>query len=92
MTVGVTVGVAVGVDSTGAGVGFAAATATPLFQTSFLPLFTHVNFLPEAVTVWPDFLQALPALGAVAAWDAVAISTMERMKGINRNGLDIPRA
>ena len=43
--VGVGVGVATGVGvAEAAGAGF--ATATPLFHTNFLPLFTHVYFLP----------------------------------------------
>jgi hypothetical protein len=55
------VGVAVGV------VNFGFATATPLFQTSFLPLLIHVNFLPLAVDVLPAFLQVSPALTAALA-------------------------
>ena len=69
---GVFVGVGVGVaEGDGVAVGVAegtgAGTATPLFHTSFLPLFTQVYFLPPAVIVCPAVLQALPALGAVAA-------------------------
>ena len=57
-TTGVGVGVGVGVGSTGVktglGVGFGAALmATPLFQTSFVPDLTHVNFFPDAVAVVP---------------------------------------
>jgi hypothetical protein len=86
--VGVGVGVAVGVAE---GVGLGAAVATPLFQTNFFPLFTHVNFLPPAVIVCPAFLHALPALGTVAACADVAKSTIERMIGSARMGFRIPR-
>ena len=48
-------------------VGFGFATATPLFQTSFLPLFTHVYFLPAYVAVEPDLEQVEPAFGAANA-------------------------
>jgi hypothetical protein len=41
--------------------------ATPLFQTSFFPDFTQVNFLPFAVAVVPTFLQVSPALIAAIA-------------------------
>ena len=78
--VGVTVGVGVGVaDGVGVteGVGTGTDTGTPLFHTSFLPLFTQVYFLPPAVIVWPAFLQALPAFGAVAAWATEATRTKE---------------
>jgi hypothetical protein len=72
ITVGVGVGEADGVGSTvGTGVGISAglgfATVMPLFQTSFLPLFTQVNFLPLAVAVTPTFLQESPALTAAMA-------------------------
>ena len=69
--VGVGVGEGVGV---GVGEGFGAGTKTPLFQTSFFPLFTQVNFLPPAVIVCPAFLQAEPGFGAVAAWAVEATS------------------
>ncbi len=59
-TVWVGVGVGIGV-ATGAGFG----TATPLFQTNFLPLFTHVYFLPLEVEVAPALEHLLP--GATAA-------------------------
>ena len=77
---GVGVGVADGVgegvgsgdgDGEGEGVGFATGDgfliATPLFQTSFFPDLTHVNFLPAAVAVDPALVHLAPALG-VAAW------------------------
>ena len=63
---GVGVGAGVGVTT---GAGF--LTATPLFQTSFVPDFIQVNFLPEAVAVEPTFVHLAPALG-VAAWRGVA--------------------
>jgi hypothetical protein len=74
--VGVGVGVGVG-DGEGEGVGVGDTTGngflitTPLFQTSFFPDLTHVNFLPEAVAVDPAFVHLAPALGA-AAWSGVA--------------------
>jgi hypothetical protein len=69
--VGVGTGVGVGVGSTGLntglGDGFAAALiVTPLFQTSFVPDFIHVNFLPDAVAVVPALVHLAPALGAAA--------------------------
>ena len=69
---GVFVGVGVGVaEGEGVAVGVAegtgTGTATPLFQTSFLPLFTHVYFLPAYVAVEPDLGQVAPAFGAANA-------------------------
>ena len=68
------VGVELGVgEATGVGVadgvGFGTEIATPLFQTSFLPLFMQVNFLPLAVAVAPAFLQLSPALTAAMAFN-----------------------
>ena len=67
MSVGVGVGIAValGVGS-GVGVttGFGFAIATPLFQTSFLPLFTHVYFLPLEVEVAPALEHFVPGVTA----------------------------
>jgi hypothetical protein len=40
--------------------------ATPLFQTSFVPDLTQVNFLPDAVAVVPAFVHLAPALGVAA--------------------------
>jgi len=60
----VVVGVPVGV---GIAVGFV-TTGTPLFQTNFLPLLMHVNFLPLAVAVVPAFLHTSPALTAALAF------------------------
>jgi hypothetical protein len=40
--------------------------ATPLFQTSFVPDLTHVNFFPDAVAVVPALLHFAPALGVAA--------------------------
>ena len=87
--VGVGIGVAEGVGvgdpvrvAEGDGVG--TTTVTPLFQSNFLPLFTQVYFLPPAVIVWPTFLQALPAFGAVAAWATEAIKTKESSTGNRR--------
>ena len=67
--VGVSVGVGVGSTglNTGLGDGFGAALiATPLFQTSFVPDLTQVNFLPEAVAVAPALVHLVPALGVAA--------------------------
>ena len=67
MSVGVGVGIAValGVGS-GVGVttGFGFAIATPLFQTSFLPLFKHVYFLPLEVEVAPALEHFVPGVTA----------------------------
>ncbi len=67
MSVGVGVGIAValGVGS-GVGVptGFGFAIATPLFQTSFLPLFNHVYFLPLEVEVAPALEHFVPGVTA----------------------------
>jgi hypothetical protein len=64
-------GVGVGVGSTGLNTGFgdgfgAALIATPLFQTSFVPDLTHVNFFPDAVAVVPALAHLAPALGVAA--------------------------
>ena len=91
--VGSGVGIGEGVGSgiaVAAGVGLGTAIATPLFQTNFFPLFTHVNFLPLAVIVCPAFLHVLPALGAVAAWAVVAKSAIARMTGSARIDFRIP--
>jgi len=45
------------------GVGF--GIATPLFHTSFLPLFTHVYFLAFDVAIAPSFEHLVP--GVIAA-------------------------
>ena len=72
--VGVGVGVGVG-DGSGVGVGVATGAgffiATPLFQTSFVPDLTQVNFFPPAVAVVPALVHLAPALGA-AAFSGVA--------------------
>ena len=81
VAVGVADGVAVGVAE---GVGVGTTTVTPLFHTSFLPLFTQVYFLPPAVIVWPAFLQALPTFGAVAAWATEATRAKESSTGNRR--------
>jgi hypothetical protein len=69
--VGVEVGIGSGVGSTGLNTGLddgfgAALITTPLFQTSFVPDLTQVNFLPEAVAVVPNLLHLAPALGVAA--------------------------
>ena len=87
--VGDGVGSGVG-DGVVAGEGFGPGTKTPLFQTSFFPLFTQVNFLPPAVIVCPAFLQAEPGFGAVTAWAEVAMSRIESMSVRARICCDIP--
>jgi len=82
-TTGVGVAVGVGVASTGLktglGVGFGAALiATPLFQTSFAPDLTQVNFFPDAVAVVPALVHFAPALG-VAANEGAAIRDVDNM-------------
>jgi hypothetical protein len=47
--------------------GFGTATATPLFQTSFLPLFTHVYFFLLTVIDCPALAHKAPGFGGVAA-------------------------
>ncbi len=73
--VGVAVGVGVGVgsgvgDGEGVGVGVAIGVgfliSVPLFQTSFDPDLTQVNFFPPAVAVTPTFVHLAPALGVAA--------------------------
>jgi len=63
--VGVTEGVGVGVVGA---VDFGAAR-TPLFQTSFLPLLTHVYFLPAEVEVAPSLEHVAPAFTAATAFN-----------------------
>ncbi len=74
--VGVGTGVGDGVGSTGLNTGFgdgfgAALIATPLFQTSFVPDLTQVNFFPEADAVVPALVHLAPALGVAALSGAV---------------------
>jgi hypothetical protein len=57
------VGVAVG-SGVGEATGFGFATTTPLFQTSFLPLFIHVYFLPLEVEVAPALEHFVPGFTA----------------------------
>ena len=74
--VGIDDGVGAGVGSTGLNTGFgdgfgAALIATPLFQTSFVPDLTHVNFLPDAVAVVPALVHLAPALTAAKEGAAI---------------------
>ena len=39
-------------------------TVKPLSHCNFLPTFTQVNFLPDAIAVCPDLVQDDPALTA----------------------------
>jgi hypothetical protein len=65
--VGVGVGVEVGVEvGVGVGEGCGFDIATPLFQTSFLPLFTHVYFFPLKVDVAPALEHFVPGVTAAA--------------------------
>jgi len=64
---GATVWVGVG-DGVGEAIGTGFGSATPLFQTNFFPLFTHVYFLPLYVEVAPAFEHLLP--GVTAATDS----------------------
>jgi hypothetical protein len=63
LEVGVGVGVGVGV-AVGDGEGF--LIKTPLFQRSFVPDLTQVNFFPPAVAVAPALVHLTPALGVAA--------------------------
>jgi hypothetical protein len=65
--VGTAVWVGVG-DGVGLFTGAGFGSATPLFQTNFFPLFTHVYFLPLYVEVAPAFEHFVP--GATAATDS----------------------
>ena len=74
--VGIDDGVGAGVGSTGLNTGFgdgfgAALIATPLFQTSFVPDLTQVNFFPDAVAVVPAFVHFAPALTAAKEGAAI---------------------
>jgi hypothetical protein len=46
------------------GVGFEAATVTPLPQTNFFPDLIHVKVFPEAIDLIPTFAHVPPALAA----------------------------
>ena len=72
--VGSAKGVGVGVD-VGVTAGSDFFIATPLFQTSFVPDLTQVNFLPEAVAVEPTFVHLAPALGVAACTGAARASS-----------------
>lgn len=62
---GVGEGVGVGVGAaTGARVGAGLGRATPLFHTSFFPLFTQVNFFPPVVCVAPVLGHEAPDVAA----------------------------
>ena len=76
--VGVTEDVGVGVTE-GVGVGVVGAvdfgaTRTPLFQTSFLPLLTHVYFLPAEVEVAPSLEHVAPAFTAALAAEVISVN------------------
>ncbi|NBV65797.1 MAG: hypothetical protein EBR75_01715 [Actinobacteria bacterium] len=85
--VGVAVAEGVGVAvAEGETIGFGAGSLTPLLQTNFLPLFTHVYLKPLDVLVRPDFLQASPGLTALEAGERfvsrtqLAISMVARLR------------
>jgi hypothetical protein len=92
LTVGVGVGVGVGTGEgegvgvgSGVGVSVGVATgagfliATPLFQTSFVPDLTQVNFFPPAVAVVPALVHLAPALGAAALSGVVRVMIRKTM-------------
>jgi hypothetical protein len=86
---GVGTGVGDGVGSTGLNTGFgdsfgAALIATPLFQTSFVPDLTQVNFLPADIDVVPAFVHFAPAL--TAANDGAAIRDRDIRNARNSRG------
>jgi hypothetical protein len=66
------------------GVGFEAATATPLFQTNFFPDLMHVNFLPDETEVTPALEQDAPALAA--AFTGISGMDMKR-ESIEKNAM-----
>jgi hypothetical protein len=66
----------------GDSVGALAITATPLFQTSFLPDFTPVNFLFWEMVVWPIFWHCFPAIVEAAL---AAFTLRPRAKHITRD-------
>jgi hypothetical protein len=70
--------------ASGVGEGFGAADliATPLFQTSFVPDLTHVNFLPDAVAVDPALVHLAPALG-VAAWTGATRDKSKKAESVS---------
>jgi hypothetical protein len=81
------VGVAAGVGSTGLKTGFgdgfgAALTATPLFQTSFVPDLMQVNFFPADVDVAPAFVHFAPALAVANA--GAEMREAARIRATNR--------
>lgn len=96
MGVGVEVGVGEGVGvGIGSGVGVGVTTgvgfliATPLFQTSFVPDLTHVNFFPEAVDVAPTLVHLAPALAA--ANDGAATKEIVRANAKTRRERDMAK-
>ena len=69
--VGKTVWVGEG-EGVGVATGFGFGSATPLFHTNFLPLFTQVNFLLALVAVAPALLHLAPAFtAAIEGWVAI---------------------
>jgi hypothetical protein len=60
----------------------AAFIATPLFQTSFVPDFTQVNFLPPTVAVVPTFVHFAPALAVANA--GAEMREAARIRATNR--------
>jgi hypothetical protein len=86
--VGTGVGVGVGVGSTGLNTGLgdgfgAALTAMPLFQTSFVPDLTHVNFLPDEIDIVPALLHFAPALTTALAATCVVAKIMRQTIATN---------
>jgi len=70
----------VGAIGSEATAGLGSAIATPLFHTSFLPLFMQVYFFPLAVAVDPTFLQVSPAFTAATAFNGTRkVTAVTRM-------------
>jgi hypothetical protein len=86
LTVGVGDGVSVAGVALGDGViaTTGRAIATPLLQTSFLPLLTHVYLRLEEILTWPCFLQAAPALTAPVAVEKLKVNAKQTVKATTR--------
>jgi hypothetical protein len=85
--VGIDDGDGAGVGSTGLKTGFrsrfgAAFTATPLFQTSFVPDLMQVNFFPPETEVDPAFVHLAPAL--TAANDGTVMRDIDSKRARNK--------
>ncbi len=63
-------------EEVGFGEGVGLRKATPLFQTCFFPVLTHVYFIPAIVEVLPTFVHGEPALTAPKAVRELAMETI----------------